>query len=702
MGIYTSGSMHFSGLGSKLEVDSLIEDLYKVESRYATQLVEWKKDWETRLKAFQDVRSKLLDVQNSLKSLNSVGKFLVKGANSSNTSVASVTAGGSTADGVYNLSVNQLATNSIWSIDTGLATKTDLVNDTGTDGSFSYTYKGQSHTVHVPSGTTLEGLKNIINNDSTNPGVKVQLVDSTEGMIFQFRGMATGIDASLSIDSTTNINCLAIQTENTWTSAGTNVISTNTRYADPAEVVNSTGGPKTFKFSLNGTETTIKLNSGDTLLDLAQAVNDAGAGVTAHVMEYTSGTGEKTYGLRLSTGNSADEIKIGEGTLSGYAGMTQPTNWVVQRGQNAEIRVDGWPATGWLERSTNSVNDVVDGVTFGLRSEGDSVVSISTDAAAIEANIQKFVDSVNEFRTLIQYYSAVDKEKTVLDPKYAKSQFEMQKGGVLTGNYGIQLLSSNFKSIVAGQGKGFSYMHSINGKDFGDVFSSLSQIGLTTDADVSSATYGLLMIKDVSGEGSLTLAEALEKDPVAVAKLFAADSEGHSNSPYFSYNSHVASMTKPGNYEVSYGVDASGNIVDAYINGKQAKIDQSTRQISIYSHTGEANAADGLILDIYDLTPGQTFTGSVSIRQGKINEVLSAMNGSDGWLGESGVLKNLEDNYKNIIENIETKILKEDARLEKWEGSMRNKFARLEAVLARYNQMNSDLESQIKQLGSSK
>ena len=704
MGIYTTGSVHFSGLGSDLDVDTLIEDLYKVESRYAKQLIEWSNDWQTRLTAFQEIRAKLLDVQSTLKSINSVSKFLAKSATSSNTSVAAVTANGDTADGVYNLSVNQLAQGSIWSTDTGVASKTDVINNSGMDGSFTYTYKGESRTLVVPNGTTLEGLRNLINNDSTNPGVKVQLIDGSDGLVFQFKGMGTGVESTLSIDSVTNIDCLQINNVDTWTAAGTNVLSSNTRYADAMAVVNSTGGPKTFTFNVNGTDTTVKLKSGGTLWDLAESINETTgtSGVTAHVMQYTSGSGEITYGLRMSTANASDTITVGQGTLEGYSGMTKPDNWVVQAGKNAEVRIDGWPATGWLERSSNTIDDVAEGLTFNIRSEGDTVVAVETDTAAIEANVQSFVDAVNEFRTLVQYYTTVDKEKTLVDPDKAKSQFEMQMGGVLTGNYGIQILSSNFKSIIASQGLGFSYLEKIGTEEFGDVFSSLSQIGITTDANVSSETYGLLIIKDVVGEGSWTLAEALEKDPLGVAKLFASDSEGSSKSPHFGYNSHVVSVTKPGTYDVEYSVDEHGKISEAFINGKKANIDQDTRQISIYSHTGAANEADGIVLDIYDLTPNKTFEGKVSITQGKVNQVLGAMSGADGWLGENGVLKNLESNYKSIIENIEEKILKEDARLEKWESSMRNKFARLEAVLTKYNKINEDLETQIKQLSSSK
>jgi flagellar hook-associated protein 2 len=308
---------------------------------------------------------------------------------------------------------------------------------------------------------------------------------------------------------------------------------------------------------------------------------------------------------------------------------------------------------------------------------------------------------------LIQSLTSVEEDKTTYDPEYAENQYEMQIGSVLTGNYGVQLLSSQLKSIIASQGLGFTYYSNKNGVETGDIFSTLSQIGIMTDSNEGSTTYGQLLINTTNsdgsttfGNGAMTLSEALEKDPQGVAQLFAASSTGVSDSPYFSHNSHVQGITSPGTYDVSYSTDASGNIVSAYINGKEAEIDPDTRQISIYSHFGKPNAADGIVLDVYDLSPGQTFTGSVSVKQGKINEILGKLDGTDGWLGEDGPLRVLEKNYQTVIQNIEEKIMKEDARLEKWERNMRTRFANLEATLTKYNQINEDLKSQIASLNN--
>lgn len=698
--------------GVDVDFDDLIDKLYDIESTQANKLIEWREDWQIRREAFTQVREALVSMQTALTAINTTDKFLVKTAASSDSSTVTATASSDAVAGTTSVEVNQLAGNAVWSIDTGFAAKTDVVNDSGSEGSFTYTYKGESRTVKVPAKTTLEGLKNIINNDSENLGVRVQIVQSGDSMIFQLSGLDTGLSASLSVDETTNLTGLEVEKEATWGISGTNTLVSYTAHDSYTEAINTTATAKTFSFAINGETYTVKLAAGGSLTDLCTAVNatTAESGVTAQIAAYDNSDGETVYSLHLSTEDSADVLTVEEGTLAGYSGMTAVTNWDTQQGQNAEIRVNGWPKTGWLEKESNTVTDVVDGLTLSLRSEGKATVTVELDSSAIEENVQTFVDAVNSFRSLILTLTKVDDSKTVLDPEYAETQSEMQMGSALTGNYGIQLISSNLKQAVSGQAKGFSYLTDVEGKTYGDLFSSLAQIGIITDTEESSETFGLLVINtqktDSSGANvlqsaaTMTFAEALAQDPEAVAKLFASNSEGKSNSPNFGLNSHVVSVTEPGTYDVSYSTDADGNIVSAYINGKAATINMENSQIALYSHDGTDDAA-GIVLDIYNFTPNSTMEGTVSIRQGKVNEILNMLSGTNGILGSNGSLSHLEDNYDEIIANIEAKIQKEDTRLQKWLTNTKLRFSRLETTLSTYQNLQTSIESQIEQLSSS-
>jgi flagellar hook-associated protein 2 len=84
----------------------------------------------------------------------------------------------------------------------------------------------------------------------------------------------------------------------------------------------------------------------------------------------------------------------------------------------------------------------VEGVTFTLVGKGETTISVNTDAEAVQENVVEFIEAINSFRATINQLTKYDKNKTTYDVTDAESLYEMQKGSILTGNYGVQLLSS--------------------------------------------------------------------------------------------------------------------------------------------------------------------------------------------------------------------------------------------------------------------
>jgi flagellar hook-associated protein 2 len=911
---YASGSIKFSGLGSETDFQSMIDSLYKIESRYATQLLRWKADWQKRLDAFKQVRTEMLAMQTALSGINTVDKFLTKTASSSDATVVGAVATSAAQNGAYTVEVNQLASQYSWSKNTALYDKNDVICNDPAGGVFEYSYKGVRRTLIIPTGTTVEGLKNIINNDSKNLGVKATLLSTQNGIVFQLSSKDTGSANTLLLERTDGMSAFGTMTltgqkydeqPGSVTLVAQSFSATGNTATD---VINSTGSSKTFVFTIDGKQKSFSVANGATIAALITDINNwaatnvpsqnteplaslkfdsvtgnyyftlekkdtvYGAGTyndkllgvlrtsyasasypvddgayTLNVVDVagtsypvtvtiSGGTGtlaglQSAFQMALATANggnpvnttvsivadpndpgkvrlnfgpvisndlqtilnnggtgyssdsayintsSARQIQIrytnsdlgaqssdlmtinipqgaqltlrdlantinqslgakgtatlkqngatwemviesnpaaaghhsltvGDGSLASlkYEIPQNSSGWLAVQGQNAQIRVNGWPSVDYIETSGNNIaaGEIIDGVSLTLRATGSAVISVANDTQKIADNVVSFVDAVNKFRSLLQSLTKVNEDKTLLDPEYAESQFEMQMGSVLTGNYGIQLLSSRLKTAVADAAKGFIHqsMDPLTGNLNGDLFSALSEMGITTNATQGSANYGLLEINTISGKGGLkTLEEALTQNAEAVAKFFSTLSEGTSNTPnLFQYNSHIQGMAKPGTYDVEYEMDATGtNILSASINGKAASIDNANRQITLGSPADDP--ARSIALDIYDTSAG-VHKGSVSIKQGKVNELLGLMEGSEGMLGNDGALSKLEKNYQTIINNIDEKIQKEDDRLAKWRRTMEMKFARLDAVLAKYNKINENLKSQIDQLKS--
>jgi flagellar hook-associated protein 2 len=134
--------------------------------------------------------------------------------------------------------------------------------------------------------------------------------------------------------------------------------------------------------SASGAATTITSADG-TIGGLAQAVNAAGLGVSAKVLQTAPGQ----YQLSL--------VATATGTAASFS--ASGTGWTsfdtVRSGANAQVRVDGV----LISRSSNVLSDVLDGVEMTLVgvSSSPATVASARDDAAISAKVKALVDAAN-------------------------------------------------------------------------------------------------------------------------------------------------------------------------------------------------------------------------------------------------------------------------------------------------------------------
>ena len=116
-----------------------------------------------------------------------------------------------------------------------------------------------------------------------------------------------------------------------------------------------------------------------------------------------------------------------------------------------------------MESASNSVSDVIEGVVFSIQNTGDAHITVSTDITSVEQSIQNFLDAVNSVLLTVRDYTSYDEDKEVTtnDPdniekdNYSPSGLTNQKGGLLQGNYGVQLFKSRFSSVLSSSPPGF-------------------------------------------------------------------------------------------------------------------------------------------------------------------------------------------------------------------------------------------------------
>jgi flagellar hook-associated protein 2 len=217
--------------------------------------------------------------------------------------------------------------------------------------------------------------------------------------------------------------------------------------------------------SVNGKSQPPISADGDTLSQLAAAINSAGVGVTASVLTDTNGS---RLSLVSSTSGAAGQLDLSASSLSDSGNSL---GFTTQAGVDGSITVDG--AT--LDVSSNTVTDAIPGVTLQLlaKSTGTAPVQIeiTNDNTDAETAVNNFVQAYNK----------------------VANDLSAQAGNDTSGNpaplSGTTLLSQLQTSL---SGALFS------GKGSGSI-NSLDQLGI----EVESGTSGTLTLNSDTLENAL-------------------------------------------------------------------------------------------------------------------------------------------------------------------------------------------------------
>ena len=479
----------------------------------------------------------------------------------------------------------------------------------------------------------------------------------------------------------------------------------------------------------DGTNETFTLASGSSITDVIKELNNKG--VNAEVVYKDAGGNEQTISIAdIASGTKSLDpdteytLRIHDGVLSGpgvSGQVVQSDNWSIQKACNAIYNVDNWPMD--LESDSNTVTGVIEGVTFNLHDVGEARLTIATDANSVQESIQTFIDTVNNVLATVIAFTKFDEnaETTTNDPdkktesNYSMSQLTSQKGGILQGNYGVQLFDSRFTSVLTGVPAGFKNMEDKDDPLSGDWVANLANLGIKVCSDETSENYGLLMIGAPSAISGLTTmdqenyTEMLSEHMDSVIDFFCGPSTpGTSDTSNFRYASSLNGITKAGTYDVTYTVDKNGNITDVYIGGERATNDSTMGSNYFSVASGDAK---GAAIYIDNLEPG-THSGTLRIKTGLIDTVDQFMKAELTYVdtgdsinddsialkAQNGGLMILQANYLDIMESIDAKIDREQDRLATWEQHQKDKFARLQTLLSQYSKTQAQLQSQLAQL----
>jgi len=470
---------------------------------------------------------------------------------------------------------------------------------------------------------------------------------------------------------TSNENVVGVAADGDALAGSTN-ITVNQLAAAEREIHGGTADTETlvgagiFAYTYGTTTIAVTTDATTTLAGLAGLINNDGMnpGVRATLLEYDSGDGSAYHLVLSGEDTGADNtitIDDGQTTLDGTNGtldFTSATFTESQTARNAEVRLDGYPAGDWIERSSNTITDLIDGTTLTLTGTGDASVTVSTDTESMKEAIDGFVLAYNDAITAI-------KAETFYDA-------DTGEAGELLGDYSVRLVRSQIEGWMIGRATGF--------EDGEDAFVLPGQIGIELDGE------GMMTLDES------TLDDALAEDFEAVVRLLSSNLTGVSDSQYVTYYGSSAALTKAVIYEVEADFDGGGTLTAGRIRLLGESTWRSMTVDGSYLIGASGNSEDSLaIRAIWDGASG-TQSAEVRVRQGFAASLEDAM---DEMLdSQTGVLQLEEQHNQSRIEVIDENIVREEARLELVENRLKQQFTRLERLLAEIEALSASLNTQ--------
>lgn len=193
------------GVGSNLDVNSIVTQLMALEQRPLTKLAQKEASFQARLSAFGALKGAISAFQTTLTSLQSLSKFETPAAKVADAAIFTASADSSAANGSYSINVTGRAAAHV--LNTAGMTSPSA---TGSTGSISLRVgNGAARTITLTEGNnTLEGLRDAIN--TAQAGVSAVIINDGGSNPYRLvlTANASGLDNTIDITHTLSAGAL--------------------------------------------------------------------------------------------------------------------------------------------------------------------------------------------------------------------------------------------------------------------------------------------------------------------------------------------------------------------------------------------------------------------------------------------------------------------------------------------------------------
>jgi flagellar hook-associated protein 2 len=409
-------------------------------------------------------------------------------------------------------------------------------------------------------------------------------------------GIAVSVDSAKASRGTYSVEVTSL--------AGAQALASRDVFAD-RDATSVGQGTLTLSVGDKTTKLTVD-SSNDTLQGLANAINDSDAGVSAGVIDTGNG-----FQLVLSADETgtANAVSI---SVSGDTGGTDTDNQGLSRfafntgmdadsglqetiaASDAVMEINGVEVT----RSTNSFENVIDGLTFDITETGSSIIKVQQDFGAVADRVQGFVDKFNSLQSTIDSLAGFNAEAGV--------------GSLLTGDSTVRSIQNQLRQVLT---------RVVPGLENSGV-RSLADVGITTNFETGGLEFDRAKFE-----------EQLKNNPDDVTALFAEQGRTTDSQVEFVRS---GLNTEPGRYDINITQAATqGSLSGSAISSVPFTIDGSNDELT-FQVNGETSVSIQLTQKSY--STAQELADEIQA-QLNVNNALNASGsgvqvnvGSDGEL----------------------------------------------------------------------
>ncbi len=372
MGTTATAPQYFTGISTySSDFQSIIQRAVSIEQIPITALQTQETNNLNQKQALVALNPDVAALGSAVASLGTLAANQGVAASSSDSSTVSVTNVGATAPGTYTVSnISSLASTASETSVTGYANAaTTPVSQTG---QMSLVVGSNTYSLNLTGNNNLNGLMNAINNAGAGVNATVLTIGSSSylSVAADNTGATTLQLNDAPLDLVTNTGTGAETSTQTYANSTTAPVSGDGN-------VNLVVGSSTYALNLTGN---------NNLTGLMNAINSSGApGVTASI---TGSAG--AYSLSI-TGSGPGTIALNDQPSDGDL----LTDTVQGQGSNAQFDLNNVSVT----ESTNTINDIIPGVSFTLLNTTTPTTSVTlslaTDPTQLSNALQNFVTSYN-------------------------------------------------------------------------------------------------------------------------------------------------------------------------------------------------------------------------------------------------------------------------------------------------------------------